>query len=96
MDAASYSSAHLHRYLVESKAFAEGRIEDAFREAFEKTDSLYIKRLNEDGLEKMKASGTTALCALIEDNKNVYLAWAGDSQVCLQCFQCHYLVAVCF
>lgn len=58
-------------------------MEDAFREAFEKTDSLYIKRLNEDGLEKMKASGTTALCALIEDNKNVYLAWAGDSQVCL-------------
>ena len=56
-------------------------MEDAFRQAFHKTDELYTKRLREDGIDKLKPSGTTAICALIEDNKNVYLAWAGDSQV---------------
>lgn len=62
-------------------------MEDAFREAFHKTDELYTKRLREDGIDKLKPSGTTALCALIEDNKNVYLAWAGDSQVISFCLQ---------
>lgn len=66
---------------MSSEAFAQGRIEDAFREAFEVTDSLYVKRTKEDGVDQLKASGTTALCALIEDNKTVYLAWVGDSQV---------------
>jgi len=82
VDAASYSTAHLHHNLVNSQAFAEGRIEDAFKEAFEITDSLYVKRTKEDGVDQLKASGTTALCALIEDNKTVYIAWVGDSQVC--------------
>ncbi|KAH9493323.1 Protein phosphatase 1E [Dermatophagoides farinae] len=78
IDAASYSTAHLHHYLVESDAFINGgdMMEQAFREAFHKTDELYIKRLREDGVDKLKPSGTTALCALIEDNKTVYLAWA--------------------
>lgn len=87
IDAASFSTAHLHHYLVESVAFQEGRMEDAFREAFRKTDELYIKRIKDDG--KMKPSGTTALCALIEDNKHVYLAWAGDSQAVLVRNGCH-------
>lgn len=83
VDAASYSTAHLHHNLVETVAFAEGRIEDAFAEAFEITDRLYIKRYKEDGIDQLKPSGTTALCALIEDHKTVYLAWVGDSQVSL-------------
>ncbi|OTF74374.1 hypothetical protein BLA29_005174 [Euroglyphus maynei] len=89
IDAASYSTAHLHHYLVESDSFRNGQMEDAFREAFHKTDELYTKRLREDGIDKLKPSGTTALCALIEDNKNVYLAWAGDSQAVLVRNGCH-------
>nr|XP_046908741.1 flocculation protein FLO11-like [Dermatophagoides farinae] len=91
IDAASYSTAHLHHYLVESDAFINGgdMMEQAFREAFHKTDELYIKRLREDGVDKLKPSGTTALCALIEDNKTVYLAWAGDSQAVLVRNGCH-------
>ncbi|XP_075676943.1 uncharacterized protein LOC113794107 isoform X3 [Dermatophagoides pteronyssinus] len=89
IDAASYSTAHLHHYLVESEAFRNGQMEDAFRQAFHKTDELYTKRLREDGIDKLKPSGTTAICALIEDNKNVYLAWAGDSQAVLVRNGCH-------
>ncbi len=88
VDAATYSTAHLHHNLVGSAAFAEGRIEDAFQEAFEITDSLYVKRTKEDGVDQLKASGTTALCALIEDQKTVYLAWVGDSQVLYFSFLC--------
>ncbi|KAI2804414.1 Protein phosphatase 1E, partial [Blomia tropicalis] len=89
VDAASYSTAHLHHNLVETVAFAEGRIEDAFAEAFEITDRLYIKRYKEDGIDQLKPSGTTALCALIEDHKTVYLAWVGDSQAVLVRNGCH-------
>lgn len=81
MDAATYSTAHLHHNLVETDAFREGRIEEAFYKAFEITDAKYVQRFQEDGVDKLRASGTTALCALIENNQTVYLAWVGDSQV---------------
>ncbi|UXI14818.1 putative inactive tRNA-specific adenosine deaminase-like protein 3 [Sarcoptes scabiei] len=83
IDAASFSTAHLHLYLVESESFRSGNIEEAFRQAFLKTDALYTKRCKEDGVHQLKPSGTTALCLLIENNKTVYLAWAGDSQAVL-------------
>lgn len=85
IDAASFSTAHLHLYLVESESFRSGNIEEAFRQAFLKTDALYTKRCKEDGVHQLKPSGTTALCLLIENNKTVYLAWAGDSQVTKHC-----------
>ena len=81
VDAANYSSAHLHRYLVESEAFSEGRIEEAILEAFQKTDQNYCKRVQEDN--DLKSTGTTAVFALIEDQQTCYLAWVGDSQALL-------------
>lgn len=45
-----------------------------------------MQRCKEDGVDKLRPGGTTALCALIENNKTVYLAWVGDSQVISKAF----------
>ena len=79
MDAASYASAHLHYSLVESQAFFDGDIVGAFKEAFSKTDLHYLERSAREG----KKSGSTALCALLENRSKIYLAWLGDSMAIL-------------
>ncbi|KAF5307987.1 hypothetical protein FQR65_LT06555 [Abscondita terminalis] len=87
-DAAAYSCAHLHQFLGESKYFISNP-EQALRDAFLKTDTLFNDKSN---LENFR-SGTTALCALLKPKeKNLYIAWVGDSQAVLvsqgQCIQC--------
>jgi serine/threonine protein phosphatase PrpC len=79
VDAASYSSAHLHHNLVKSQAFLDGDISGAFKEAFSLTDLHYLERSAREG----KKSGSTALCALLEEKSKLYIAWLGDSQAVL-------------
>ncbi|CAH0555350.1 unnamed protein product [Brassicogethes aeneus] len=78
-DAAAYSSAHLHQYLVESKYF-NSNPEQALKDAFCKTDALFIEKCEVENI----SSGTTAVCALLKPKeKQLYIAWAGDSQAAL-------------
>lgn len=91
-DAAAYSCAHLHQFLGESKYFISNP-EQALREAFLKTDTLFNDKCNAENFR----SGTTALCVLLKHKeKTLYIAWVGDSQAvlvsqgqCLQCVQPH-------
>ncbi|CAG2163449.1 unnamed protein product [Oppiella nova] len=76
VDAASYLSAHLHHTLVKTQAFLDGDIVAAFKEAFSITDLHYLER----SARESRKSGSTALCALVEDQKKLWIAWLGDSQ----------------
>ncbi|XP_066146248.1 uncharacterized protein [Euwallacea fornicatus] len=78
-DAASYSAAHLHQYLTENKYFASN-LEQALKDAFCKTDALFLEKCNVESL----TGGTTAVVALLRPKeKSLYIAWVGDSQALL-------------
>ncbi|XP_054154987.1 serine-rich adhesin for platelets-like [Oppia nitens] len=79
VDAASYLSAHLHHNLVNTQAFADGDIVGAFKEAFSLTDLYYLER----SARESRKAGSTALCALLEDRRKLYVTWLGDSQALL-------------
>ncbi|CAG2103940.1 unnamed protein product [Medioppia subpectinata] len=76
VDAANYLSAHLHHTLVKTQAFLDGDITGAFKEAFSITDLDYLQR----SARENRKSGSTALCALLENKTKLYIAWLGDSQ----------------
>ncbi|KAF6203766.1 hypothetical protein GE061_002101 [Apolygus lucorum] len=79
VDAAAYSSCHVHQYLVESPHYPHNP-ELALKEAFQKTDDRFVDKSNKENLD----SGTTALAALIRPNESMlYVAWLGDSQAVL-------------
>ena len=73
--AAEYCKNNLHLHLIQNDKFKEGHISDALREVFIQTDKEFCDRIAN---ESMRA-GTTALVCLIEDERRLYLAWAGDS-----------------
>ena len=77
MEAAAYSAAHLHRYLVSSPDFPDD-LSAALNYAFEATDTALLMKCKDESIR----SGTTAVVALIVPN-NIYVAWAGDSQAFL-------------
>ncbi|XP_014240084.1 mucin-17-like isoform X2 [Cimex lectularius] len=80
-DAATYSCAHLHQFLVENENYPHYP-EKALSQAFQQTDERFIdkSKKNMDHLE----SGTTAVCVLLRPyEKKLYTAWLGDSQAIL-------------
>ncbi|KAJ9582388.1 hypothetical protein L9F63_003241, partial [Diploptera punctata] len=78
-DAAMYSVSHLHQFLAESPYYPTDP-ERALKDAFFRTDSLFLEKSNRENLR----SGTTALCALLRPKeKMLYVAWLGDSQALL-------------
>ncbi|XP_018318809.1 protein phosphatase 1E isoform X3 [Agrilus planipennis] len=78
-DAAAYSAAHLHQFLAENSNYATDP-KQALREAFLKTDALFVNKCQTENL----SSGTTAVCALLRPKeKSLYIAWVGDSQALL-------------
>lgn len=78
-DAAVYSVSHLHQFLAES-SFYPTDPERALRDAFSRTDSLFLEKCNRENLR----SGTTAVCALLRPTEQMlYVAWLGDSQALL-------------
>ncbi|XP_066996161.1 protein phosphatase 1E [Anabrus simplex] len=80
-DAAVYSVSHLHQFLAESSYYPTDP-EKALKDAFFRTDSLFIEKSTKEQLR----SGTTAVCALLRPKeKKLYVAWLGDSQALLVC-----------
>lgn len=73
--AAEFCKNNLHLHLIQNDKFKEGQISAALKEAFVETDNEFCERIAN---ESMRA-GTTALVCLIEDERRLYLAWAGDS-----------------
>uniref|UniRef100_A0A5S6QRU2 protein-serine/threonine phosphatase n=1 Tax=Trichuris muris TaxID=70415 RepID=A0A5S6QRU2_TRIMR len=72
---ARYASYHLHKRIVQSKAYEEGRIADAIRDGYLSTDEEILHR--EDNAGHM--TGTTAVVVLIKDNF-LYCGNVGDSR----------------
>jgi len=78
-DAAIYSVSHLHQFLAES-SFYPTNPERALKDAFSRTDKLFLEKSNRENLK----SGTTAVCALLRPTEQkLYVAWLGDSQALL-------------
>lgn len=78
-DAAIYSVSHLHQFLAES-SFYPTDPERALKDAFSKTDMLFLEKSNRENLK----SGTTAVCVLLRPKEQMlYVAWLGDSQALL-------------
>ncbi|KFD53010.1 hypothetical protein M513_06126 [Trichuris suis] len=72
---ARYASYYLHKRIVQSKAYEEGRIADAIREGYLLTDEEIFHR--EDNAGHM--TGTTAVVVLIKDGI-LYCGNVGDSR----------------
>lgn len=73
---AQYAGRHLHKLIVKTQEYAEGRIEDALREGFLKIDQMML----EDTELMDELSGTTAVCAILKDS-TLYVANVGDSRI---------------
>ncbi|KAK3737460.1 hypothetical protein QZH41_008343 [Actinostola sp. cb2023] len=77
LDAAVYSSIHLHYFLAKNKNLSTDP-GLALHETFLMTDDSFGEKAKAEGLR----SGCTAVTVLISDDK-MYIAWLGDSQVVL-------------
>ncbi|KAH0625567.1 hypothetical protein JD844_015140 [Phrynosoma platyrhinos] len=77
IDAANYAATHLHVNVAHHKEILKNPVE-ALREAFEKTDEMFLLKARREKLR----SGSTGVSALIVGNK-LHIAWLGDSQVML-------------
>jgi serine/threonine protein phosphatase PrpC len=71
VNAAQYAQQHLHVHLVQNEHFRRGEIELALRDAIQQTDREYCAQDSK--------CGCTAVCAVVQDHKKVYVAWLGDS-----------------
>ncbi|XP_002732102.1 protein phosphatase 1F-like [Saccoglossus kowalevskii] len=78
VDASHYAAAHLHCHLVHHKGFQNDDVETALKEAFKKTDHMFVERATRERLR----SGSTAVNVVIM-NDVLHLAWLGDSQALL-------------
>ncbi|XP_070571988.1 protein phosphatase 1F-like [Ptychodera flava] len=77
VDAASYAAAHLHCHLTNHRKF-DTDVSLAIKEAFEKTDSMFVARATRERLR----SGSTGIVTVITGNE-AHVAWLGDSQALL-------------
>uniref|UniRef100_A0A182P4H9 PPM-type phosphatase domain-containing protein n=1 Tax=Anopheles epiroticus TaxID=199890 RepID=A0A182P4H9_9DIPT len=78
-EAASFAASHLHYYIAQSEHYPHD-MEQAFREAFQKTDKLFLEKCENHHLN----SGSTAVaCVHHIHSKRIDLAWVGDSQAIL-------------
>uniref|UniRef100_A0A182XWF9 Uncharacterized protein n=1 Tax=Anopheles stephensi TaxID=30069 RepID=A0A182XWF9_ANOST len=78
-EAASFAASHLHYYVAQSEHYPHD-MEQAFRDAFQKTDQLFLEKCENHHLN----SGSTAVaCVHHIRSRRVDLAWAGDSQAIL-------------
>jgi len=73
--AAEYCKNKLHLNLIENENFKNGDISLALKETFMQTDKDFCD-LSQNSSAK---AGTTALVCLIENDKRVFIAWAGDT-----------------
>ncbi|XP_053658295.1 serine-rich adhesin for platelets-like [Anopheles marshallii] len=78
-EAASFAASHLHYYIAQSEHYPHD-MEQAFREAFLKTDKLFLEKCENHHL----ISGSTAVaCVHHINSRRVDIAWVGDSQAIL-------------
>uniref|UniRef100_A0A182NDT3 PPM-type phosphatase domain-containing protein n=1 Tax=Anopheles dirus TaxID=7168 RepID=A0A182NDT3_9DIPT len=78
-EAASFAASHLHYYIAQSEHYPQD-MEQAFRDAFQKTDELFLEKCKNHYLD----SGCTAVaCVHHLASKRIDLAWVGDSQAML-------------
>uniref|UniRef100_A0A182T949 PPM-type phosphatase domain-containing protein n=1 Tax=Anopheles maculatus TaxID=74869 RepID=A0A182T949_9DIPT len=78
-EAASFAASHLHYYIGESEHYPHDMAQ-AFRDAFQKTDKLFLEKCVNHHLN----SGSTAVaCVHHINSRRIDLAWAGDSQAIL-------------
>jgi len=61
--------------LIENDKFKSGQIEEALKETFTQIDEDFCELIANESIRP----GTTALVCLIEDDRRLYMAWAGDS-----------------
>ncbi|XP_049285063.1 serine-rich adhesin for platelets-like [Anopheles funestus] len=78
-EAASFAASHLHYYIAQSAHYPHD-MQQAFREAFLKTDKLFLEKCENHHLN----SGSTAVaCVHHISSRRIDLAWVGDSQAIL-------------
>ncbi|GAO52736.1 protein serine/threonine phosphatase 2C [Saitoella complicata NRRL Y-17804] len=80
----SHARANLHKYLFGSKAFREGDLEGAMREAFKKEDEALFEMLLEVNDEEWRKGGSTACAVLLDlSSSRLVVADVGDSRAVL-------------
>ncbi|CAG2061849.1 unnamed protein product, partial [Timema podura] len=72
---AQYAGKHLHKYIIKTQAYKEGRIGDALQQGFLDADQAM---LHDESL-KDELAGTTAVVIIIKDNV-LYCGNVGDSR----------------
>ncbi|XP_069817206.1 protein phosphatase 1F [Dendropsophus ebraccatus] len=77
IDAANYAATHVHVTVARHEALSSDPAR-ALKEAFQRTDAMFLKRARRERLR----SGTTGVCALLEGER-LHVAWLGDSQALL-------------
>ncbi|XP_063820853.1 protein phosphatase 1F isoform X2 [Pseudophryne corroboree] len=77
LDAANYAATHVHVMVAHHEALPSDPAR-ALKEAFQRTDAMFLKRAKRMRLR----SGTTGVCALLEGDR-LHVAWLGDSQAFL-------------
>lgn len=77
VEAASYTVAHFHNYLVKQETF-NSDLDKALQQAFKLTDKMFLEKANTEGLR----AGTTGVVAFFRDN-TLHIGWLGDSEVTL-------------
>ncbi|XP_044131488.1 protein phosphatase 1F [Bufo gargarizans] len=77
LDAANYAASHVHVMVARHEALMSDPAR-ALKEAFQRTDAMFLKRARRQRLR----SGTTGVCALLEGDR-LHVAWLGDSQALL-------------
>ncbi|XP_056388035.1 protein phosphatase 1F [Hyla sarda] len=77
IDAANYAATHVHVMVARHETLMSDPAR-ALKEAFQRTDAMFLKRARRERLR----SGTTGVCALLEGDQ-LHVAWLGDSQALL-------------
>jgi len=77
---AEYLAKHLHVNIFRDEYFSKSP-KDAIREGFLSTNEAFFQFADRDALGDNV--GSTAVFTMIKDNKQLYVAWAGDSEACL-------------